>query len=257
MIRTLLVLGVFELVLAPAIPSFPTPLAFAQEHTDATDPILDGPSPTIDVETPQIATDNSQALDLGDTPVTVMRTEPVATAQPSQPSSPPTALAPVAPSVTSTPTPVVVYPTRNGSRTEAQIRTELAQADYGGPWDLSSVLAAYDRATAPTPTPLPTPAPVLVPPAPTLDPVLASRCFQFAFDVTVTIAQRAGPGQGAVLASGEQALANACRQAALERGALGEGCFEFAATRTLQLSISAGGGISSDLIPALYRTCMG
>ena len=78
------------------------------------------------------------------------------------------------------------------------------------------------------------------------------ECRASAFDARIESA-----GQGAVLASGEQALANACRQAALERGALGEGCFEFAATRTLQLSISAGGGISSDLIPALYRTCMG
>jgi hypothetical protein len=58
-------------------------------------------------------------------------------------------------------TPVPTYNTRKGPKTAEQIRQELAAAGYPGPWDTTALLAAYDRATAPTPTPTPTPNPVL------------------------------------------------------------------------------------------------
>jgi hypothetical protein len=40
------------------------------------------------------------------------------------------------------------YPTLNGPKTEAILRSELTAAGYSGPWNLESMLAAYDRATA-------------------------------------------------------------------------------------------------------------
>ncbi len=58
-------------------------------------------------------------------------------------------------------TPVPTYNTRKGTRTAEQIHQELSAAGYPGPWDIAAMLAAYDRATAPTPTPTPTPNPVL------------------------------------------------------------------------------------------------
>jgi hypothetical protein len=39
------------------------------------------------------------------------------------------------------------YLTPNGSRTTAQLRQELATAGYNGPWDVQSMLAAYDGAS--------------------------------------------------------------------------------------------------------------
>jgi hypothetical protein len=50
--------------------------------------------------------------------------------------------------------PAPTFSTRNGSKTEQQLRDELAAAGYGGPWDVSSMLAAYGAANAPVPTPV-------------------------------------------------------------------------------------------------------
>lgn len=57
------------------------------------------------------------------------------------------------------------YPTPNGPRSIAQMTTELKAAGYPGPWDDTSVIAAYNRTagggvtpgegTTPTPTPTP------------------------------------------------------------------------------------------------------
>jgi hypothetical protein len=48
-----------------------------------------------------------------------------------------------------------IYQTRNGPRTAAQLRDELAAAGYGGPWDADSVMAAYTRASPPMVDPYP------------------------------------------------------------------------------------------------------
>jgi hypothetical protein len=47
------------------------------------------------------------------------------------------------------------YPTANGPRTAAQLQQELLAAGYAGPWDVESMLAAYDRAAAPRIDPYP------------------------------------------------------------------------------------------------------
>jgi hypothetical protein len=44
------------------------------------------------------------------------------------------------------------YPTRNGPKTEAVLHAELTLAGYLGPWDMASMLTAYDEA-APPPAP--------------------------------------------------------------------------------------------------------
>jgi hypothetical protein len=41
------------------------------------------------------------------------------------------------------------FMTRGGPKTESQLRTELQAAGYPGPWDINSMLAAYERAGAP------------------------------------------------------------------------------------------------------------
>lgn len=41
------------------------------------------------------------------------------------------------------------YMTRGGPKTEDQLRAELQAAGYPGPWDINSMLAAYERAGAP------------------------------------------------------------------------------------------------------------
>jgi hypothetical protein len=50
------------------------------------------------------------------------------------------------------------YPTRNGPRTESALQAELTAAGYPGPWDLASVLNAYDSATTATSAPTAQPA---------------------------------------------------------------------------------------------------
>jgi hypothetical protein len=74
--------------------------------------------------------------------------EPVATAT----------LPPIMPEAAETPTSttVVTFPTRKGPRSADDLAIELAHAGYPGPWDVPSMLAAYDRATTPTATPMPT-----------------------------------------------------------------------------------------------------
>jgi len=71
----------------------------------------------------------------GTAPAIVPSTAPVVTAAP-----------------TPNPAPPATYSTANGLKTESQLRDELSAAGYGGPWDTSSLLTAYQRATA---TPLP------------------------------------------------------------------------------------------------------
>jgi hypothetical protein len=59
--------------------------------------------------------------------------------------------APTPPSLVSPPpSPEPTYQTRKGARTAGQLHDELMAAGYGGPWDVQSMLAAYQRATAPT-----------------------------------------------------------------------------------------------------------
>jgi hypothetical protein len=41
------------------------------------------------------------------------------------------------------------YPTRNGPRTASQLYDELHAINYPGPWDVNSMIAAYQRAAAP------------------------------------------------------------------------------------------------------------
>jgi hypothetical protein len=48
--------------------------------------------------------------------------------------------------------PPPTYPTRNGPRTETELRTELTALRYSGPWDVASMLAAYERAAEPPAT---------------------------------------------------------------------------------------------------------
>jgi hypothetical protein len=43
---------------------------------------------------------------------------------------------------------VQTYQTQNGPRTAAQLHDELAAAGYGGPWDVGSMLAAYNRVSS-------------------------------------------------------------------------------------------------------------
>jgi hypothetical protein len=47
------------------------------------------------------------------------------------------------------------FQTRNGPRTMEQLEHELAAAGYVGPWDSASMLAAYERAAAPSIDPYP------------------------------------------------------------------------------------------------------
>src|ERR1051325_7238110 len=55
------------------------------------------------------------------------------------------------------------YQTRNGPRTVTQLLNELDAAGYSGPWELDAMLAAFDRAAAPTPTARPSPQPTATP----------------------------------------------------------------------------------------------
>jgi len=142
-----------------------------------------------------------------------------------------------------------------GPRTAAELTTELSRAGYGGPWDVTAMLAAFDRATVPTPTPIPTSTPVPTLARPSLDPALATRCFQFAFNFLAATATYAS--QGADFAGMQQALENGCRQAATDRGGIGESCYEFAVTRWFQANLNTAGGSSVSLIDSLYRTCVG
>ena len=138
----------------------------------------------------------------------------------------------------------VGYPTRNGDRTADQLRLELTAAGYPGPWDVDSMLAAYARAAAP-PTPVPLP-------APRLDPLLASRCFQFAADLTAVMAPRLTPNQAANLLP---SLDGVCRQDAVVDGSVGEQCFEWTMTRAFALSLE-GAAATQSATDALYRMCM-
>ena len=56
------------------------------------------------------------------------------------------------------------FTTRNGLKTEQQLKDELSAAGYGGPWDVSSMLVAYGQAgnaSAAAPAPVAAPAPRL------------------------------------------------------------------------------------------------
>jgi len=207
--------------------------------------------------------------DVGDAPVT---DTPVVDGQsdqtlvdqdlPDATSTPPVVYVVVTATPTSTAAPTntpTTYTTRNGLKSEQDLRTELAQSGYQGPWDLGALLTAYDRATAPTSTPIPTrtPIPVPTPVRATIDPVLASRCFQFAFDTMAAVARTAAPGHGAELTQGMVAIQNGCQQAATQYGGFGENCYEFAISRWLQATIQAGGAVSATLVDTLYRSCLG
>ncbi len=71
----------------------------------------------------------------------------------------------------SAPAPVQVTVCTGETMTEDRMDQLLQGAGYGGPWDLSSALAAYNRAACPavvpTSTPMPTPTPIIVTPTPT------------------------------------------------------------------------------------------
>jgi hypothetical protein len=64
---------------------------------------------------------------------------------PPVPTAAPTTSKPVPPTVSAEP----IFDTRKGPKTISQLRDELARAGYDGPWDVPSILTAYDRATAP------------------------------------------------------------------------------------------------------------
>jgi hypothetical protein len=170
-------------------------------------------------------------------------------------SSPPAVPLIATPTAVATATSVISYPTRKGPRTSDDLAGELRRAGYTGPWDVTSMLAAFDRATAPTPTPVSTATPVPAPIKPLLDPLLASRCFQFAFNVVA--ANATYMSRGADFSGFVQALENGCRQAAIDKGTVGEDCYEFAVNRTFQANLTAGGGVSPSLIESLYGLCVG
>ncbi len=63
-----------------------------------------------------------------------------------------------------TPTPAATVTTcNNRTITQAVLEQELRTAGYGGPWDLASALAAFNRAACPTPIPTPVPTPLATP----------------------------------------------------------------------------------------------
>ncbi len=164
--------------------------------------------------------------------------------------------------VTATPTPTleptavaIIYATRNGPRTEQDLRRELGTAGYQGPWDVDALRAAYDRATAPTPTLVPTAIPTLTPVPFMLDPVLASRCYQFAVERLSAMATYLPPTSNfeGILRFYE----SGCRGAATESGGLGEQCYEFAVRQRWQFNLNTAGGAALSLIDSLYRGCLG
>lgn len=158
-----------------------------------------------------------------------------------------------------TPTLPPVYSTVNGPRTEPQLRDELAQAGYAGPWDIASLLAAYGRATAPTPPPTrvptstPTSAPAPTPP-PRLDPALIASCTSFALSTAADLNDFVEPGSDA---AGRAAIAmrNECLRAAQTDGAAGAYCYQ----RAMLQWIRAEGWNSSSfaLRDTFYSMCLG
>jgi hypothetical protein len=73
-----------------------------------------------------------------------------------------------------------VFETHNGPRTASQLRDELARTGYGGPWDVSSMLAAYGRATSPSPQPAQQPTASAPTPVPTATRDFGRECESFA-----------------------------------------------------------------------------
>lgn len=148
------------------------------------------------------------------------------------------------------------YPTHNGYKSQDDLQRELTAAGYTGPWDTASLLAAYDRATAPTATPLPTATPVPTASRPVLDPALAAECARFAFDFTAQVASygMSGTAAGPFM----QSVQNECNQSAINLGAFGVQCWEFANTRYMQANLNLSNGPpSTDLLFALYHSCTG
>src|SRR5579859_2895460 len=162
---------------------------------------------------------------------------------------------PPAPTVT----PTVSYPTRKGPRTAEQLIGELTRAGYGGPWDVTALLAAYDQATSPTPTPVPTQVPVPTQtaiPARVLDPGLASRCVSFSFALAVSMNQYVTPGSDAAGRAVPGMIAG-CQQSALADGVAGEQCYEYALRQAFQINLMTSGGVSLGSIDSIYRGCLG
>jgi hypothetical protein len=159
------------------------------------------------------------------------------------------------PTIEATPTPVI-YATRKGPRSEDDLRAELTSAGYIGPWDTSAMLAAYDRATAPTSTPVPTWTSVPVPTQRTLDPALVSRCYQFSVSLALSMNQYVAAGSDA---AGRAAVGmdELCRQSALNDGVAGEQCLEFAMRQFFQVNLNTAGGAQISLVDTLYRGCLG
>jgi hypothetical protein len=95
-------------------------------------------------------------------------TKPANPAAPSVGSAPGATTTTAPPSTTPAPnagpTDGQTYQTRNGLRTATQLHDELVAAGYGGPWDVDSMLSAYNRVTISqsAATPLP-PQPVAAP----------------------------------------------------------------------------------------------
>jgi hypothetical protein len=152
--------------------------------------------------------------------------------------------------------PPVLYPTRKGPRSEDELRSELASAGYGGPWDTAALIAAYERTTAPTPTPVPLPPT----PRPTPAPDYSGPCFQISSSLSLQAASRIGPLAAA--AFNPATLVNVCLEYARQDGMAGVQCTQFALQQEMDfIAIAVQYRLQTYVAPpsinSLYRGCMG
>lgn len=165
--------------------------------------------------------------------------------------------------VTATPVPTqipalvtVLFQTRKGTRTEDDLRRELQAAGYAGPWDADAMLAAYDRATAPTATPIPQPATI----TPTPVPDYSGACFQMASSLSLQATSRIGPL--ALEGFNPNGLANVCLSYARQDGLAGVQCTQFAIQQEIDFVAIAvqyrlRTYVAAPSIGSLYNGCMG
>jgi hypothetical protein len=164
--------------------------------------------------------------------------------------SPVSAVTPVVPTPTAAPEPS--YQTRKGSKTAVQLADELGAAGYAGPWEINAMLAAYDRASAPTPTPVPlTPRPVA--------PNYSGPCFQVGSTLSLDAINKIGL-IGSTLSP--QVIYDACLAHARQDGAQGVTCVQFAVRPEIDFVALAAAArlmtaVTAPSIDSFYAGCMG
>ncbi len=139
------------------------------------------------------------------------------------------------------------YPTRKGQWTFDQLKNELSLAGYPGPWDIASVLNAYERAAAPTPTLLPTATPR---PANTPTPDYSGSCFQVSSNLAYA------------LIFPSSTVYNWCISNAQRDGARGVQCTQYAVQQSVDLinlvvALKLTQNIQAPSLDTYYNGCLG